>query len=99
MLFDPKTNFGFYFNLLPQALTGCNTWISWCLFLSFFIGLCLYVEACLGDFHAHINEICSPYQDECDENGEKDVQMDETAFRKNETILNETIEMHVELTR
>lgn len=99
MLFDPKTNFGFYLNLLPQALTGCNTWISWCLFLSFLIGLCLYVEACLADFHAHINEICRSYQDEYDENDENDAGFNETLVRKNETIFNETIKLHIELTR
>lgn len=99
ILFDEKTIVGYYINLLPQALTGCNTWISWCLFLSFFIGLCSYVEACVADFQAHIHEICSAHKVEEDGSDEENSSVGESVARRNGTILNETVELHIELTK
>lgn len=86
-MFDAKTYFGFYINLLPQALTGVNTWMNWILFLSFFMSILLYVEASLADFEANFSEICN--QD--DKSGD--------SFHKTDVLLNRTIDLHSELTK
>lgn len=86
-MFDAKTYFGFYVNLLPQALTGVNTWINWILFLSFFISILLYVEASLADFEANFSEICNQDYESGD------------SFHKTEVLLNQTIDLHAELTK
>lgn len=62
-MLNEKTPIGFYINLLPQALTGCNTWLNWILFLSFFISTLTYIEGCVADFEANIGDICNQYDD------------------------------------
>lgn len=88
MIFDAKTYFGFYINLLPQALTGVNTWMNWILFLSFFISILTYIEACLNDIETNIIAICK-------ENNNDDV----IQYQNSDLILNQTIELHAELTK
>lgn len=88
VIFDAKTDFGFLINILPQALTGCNVWVSWSLFLSFFIGLCSYGEAGVADFKANVNEFFQ--QNQMEQNMEE--------ADRNRTLLNESIELHAEIT-
>lgn len=84
VILNAKTSFGFYINLLPQALTGCNTWVTWILFLSFFIGLLTYVAAFVNDFELNITNICD-YS-----NGDN--------INQKHKVLTETIQLHSELT-
>lgn len=87
VILDDKTPIGFFINLLPQALTACNCWLNWILFLSFFISLLTYVEACVADFEASINKICNQYDDLG------------RAKMNTDFFLNQTIELHAELTK
>lgn len=87
VILNDKTPIGFFINLLPQALTACNCWLNWILFLSFFISLLTFVEACVADFEASIDEICNQYDD-----------LGRTKM-KTDLFLNQTIELHAELTK
>lgn len=89
VVFNPKTDFGFLINILPQALTGCNVWVSWSLFLSFFIGLCSYVAACVADFETNFKEIIQHREVESE---------DQDRNRVTNALLNELIELHAEVT-
>lgn len=86
LMLDEKSYFGYYLNLIPQGLTGVNTWVTWTLFLSFFIGVCNYVEACLADFEANITVIGRLHS-----KGVID--------RKTRQLLNDTLDLHAELTK
>lgn len=85
MMLNEKTAIGFYINLLPQALTGCNCWLNWILFLSFFISTLTYIEACVADFEANIGDICNQY----DDLGRTKINTD--------LCVNQTIELHAEI--
>lgn len=77
-------------NLLPQALTGCNVWLTWILFLSLFIGILGYVEAFTADFGANIEQICNFY------NGPHDPKV---VNMKSHEVLTKIINLHAEVTR
>lgn len=66
---------------------GVNTWLNWILFLSFFISLLTYIEACVADFEASIADICDQYDDLGKTKVNTDLQ------------LNQTIELHAEITK
>lgn len=91
IILNTKTDSGFLINILPQALTGCNVWVSWSLFLAFFIGLCSYIKAFVDDFKINIDEIFQKIDDKSD-------LTEENHHRMTNMLLNESIELHAEVT-
>lgn len=53
----------------------------------------------MADFQAHIHEICSAHKVEEDGSDEENSSVGESVARRNGTILNETVELHIELTK